>query len=147
MKNKIKQLFLKTKVQSIIIRNYSNYSDPNFYYFTGLSREKYENNFLILRKGIKPLIITSALEGAGIPQSKNYLVKTAKNSKQFISILKKEAKGKLIGLNLDAMPVNSLKKLNKVLKGKKFVDASKEINEIRSTKTKEEINRIKKACE
>lgn len=146
MKNKIKQLFLKTKVQTIIIRNYSNYSDPNFYYFAQLSREKYENNFLILKKGRKPLIITSALEGAGIPKSKDYKVKIALNPKHFVSLLKKEVKGKLVGLNMDVMPVNSLRKLNKALKRKKFVDVSIELSEVRATKTKKEIEKIKIAC-
>ncbi len=147
MKEKIKQIFSKTKANSILIRNFGNNSDSYFYYFTELSREKYENNFLILNKNSKPLIITSVLEGAGIPKSKNYSVKIAKNQKQFYSILKKNLKGKIIGANFHFLTVNSLKKLKKSFKGKKFIDVSKELDELRSEKTKNEISRIKKACE
>jgi len=147
MKNKIKKLFSETNAKTIIIRNYSNFSDPNFFYFTELYKEKYENNFLVLNKNKKPVIISSSLEGAGIPKSKNYLVKIAKNSMEFEKILKKEVKAKTIGLNFEIVPVNSLKKMNKLFKGKKFIDVSKEINEIRSTKTETEIKKIIKACE
>jgi Xaa-Pro aminopeptidase len=146
MKEKIKELFSKTKANSILIRNFSNYSDSSFFYFTGLYREKYENNFLLLKKNQKPLIISSSLEGAGIPKSKNYAVKTAKTGKELIKILKKELKGKIIGLNFSLYPVNSLKKLKKEFKGKKFIDVSKELNNIRSVKTKEEIKKINQAC-
>lgn len=146
MQNKAKQLFSKTKTESVLLRNHGNFSDPNFYFFTGLSREKYENNFLILNKNKKPLIISSALEGAGIPASKNYSVKTASDSKQFIEILKKELKGKIIGLNMDLMPINSLKKLKKIIKKKKFIDVSEQLQELRATKTKEELKKISQAC-
>ena len=146
MKEKIKELFSKTKADSVLIRNFSNYFDPAFYYFTGLYREKYENNFLVLQKNKKPLIISSSLEGAGIPKSKNYLVKTAKSGKELIKILKKELKGKNIGLNFNLYPVNSLNALKKEFKNKKFIDSSKELNSIRSVKTKQEIKKIKQAC-
>lgn len=146
MKNKIKKLFSKTKCSTIIIRNFSNFSDPNFFYFTQLSREKYENNFLILNKNKKPLIICSALEGAGINETKNYSVKVISNHKEFISELKKNTKTKIIGLNNEIFSLNALKRLKKTLKGKKFIDVSQELEEIRSIKTKQEIQKITKAC-
>ncbi len=147
MKNKIKELFSEIKAETIIIRNYSNFSDPNFFYFTQLYREKYENNFLLLRKNKKALIICSALEGAGIPFSKNYLVRIAKSRKEFEKILKKEVKGKIIGLNLDLTPVNSLKKLKKLFKRKKFIDVSLVLQKTRAVKTEKEIKKIRQACE
>jgi Xaa-Pro aminopeptidase len=145
MEKKLNELFNKTKADAILIRNFSGFSDPNFFYFTGLSREKYENNFLVLTKR-KVLIISSLLEGAGIPFSRNYSVKTAKNHNEFIRILRKTIKGKVVGLNFDLLPVNYLKKMKKLLKGKKFIDVSRELNEMRAIKTKDEIKKIKVAC-
>ncbi len=147
MKEKIKEFFSKTKADSLIIRNFSNFSDPNFYFFSQLSREKYENNFMVIAKNKKPVIISSALEGAGIPDSKNYLVKTINKKKDFLKALKNSVKGKTIGLNFEVFPVNKMKRLKQELKGKKFTDVSKELAETRSTKTKQEIKKIKKACE
>ncbi len=146
MKNKIKELFSKTKCNTIIIRNFSNFSDPHFFYFTQLSRETYENNFLILNKNKKPLIICSSLEGAGIPETKNYSVKVISNNKDFVKTLKTATKSKIIGLNFEVFPLNALKRLKKILKGKKFIDVSKELEEIRSIKTKQEIQKIQTAC-
>ncbi len=146
MQEKLKELFSNTTAETILLRNFSGFSDPNFFYFTGLYREAYENNFLLLKKNSKPLIISSSLEGAGIQETKNYSVKVISSRKDFLEITKKEIKGKTIGLNFDLIPVNSLKSTRKLLKGKKLIDVSLALEKTRSTKTQKEIKKISKAC-
>ncbi|MFH1133383.1 MAG: Xaa-Pro peptidase family protein [Nanoarchaeota archaeon] len=52
---------------------------------------------------------------------------------------------KVIGLNFSTVPIGASRRLRKKTKAR-FVDVSKIIQELRSTKTEEEISRIAKAC-
>ncbi|MEW6295300.1 MAG: Xaa-Pro peptidase family protein [Candidatus Diapherotrites archaeon] len=142
---KLKELFEEAKADSILLRNFPSFSDQNFYYFTGLYRESFANNFLVLSKNKKPLILTTKLEYGSIPKTKAYAAKIYDNEKQLNELLQKNLKAKRIGLNFNIYPVNSFKKLKKILKGKKFVDVSEELGKIRETKTGEEIKKIREA--
>jgi len=142
---KLKELFGEAEVDSILLRNFPSFSDSNFYYFTGLYRESFANNFLVLNKKKKPLILTTKLEYGSIPKTKVYTVKIYDNEKQLDELLQKNLKAKRIGLNLNIYPVNSFKKLKKILKGKKFVDVSGQLGKMREIKTREEIKKIREA--
>jgi len=56
------------------------------------------------------------------------------------------ASGKKIGLNFSRVSLSSFESLKSILKNKKFVDISKNLGEIRRTKTKYEISMIEKSC-
>jgi Xaa-Pro aminopeptidase len=73
--------------------------------------------------------------------------KKAKAFKDFYKNLRKEiGKAKIIGIDRSRLKLIHYLKLKKELKNKKFVDISKELAKLRTTKTKQEINSIKKAC-
>ncbi|MBU1120599.1 Xaa-Pro peptidase family protein [Candidatus Micrarchaeota archaeon] len=146
MKQKVNELFRETKIDSILIRNFSSSSDPNFFYFTQLYGGNYSINSLILGKGKKPLLLSNKLEFDSIPKSTLYSKKIFEKEKEMLQLLKQNLKGKRIGINAKIFPLSSCKKLRKILKGKNLVDVSASLEKIRETKTREEIKKIRKAC-
>lgn len=146
MNQKINELFRETKIDSILIRNFSSSPDPNFFYFTQLYGGNYSINSLILRKGKKPLLLSNKMEFDSIPESSLYSKKAFEKEKEMLQLLKQNLKGKRIGINEKIFPLYSYKKLRKILKGKKLVDISALLEKIRETKTGEEIRKIRKAC-
>ncbi len=146
MKEKLNELFKLCKVECVLLRNFKSFVDKNFFYFTQIKEGEFENNFLILFKNKKPLLLTSPLEAGSLKEYKNFSIKIFDSEKKLIQLLKKNLKGKKVGVNASIYPVNAFKKLKKNLKKKKFIDVSKALEKCRETKTKKEIKKIKKAC-
>lgn len=144
MQEKINELFSRLNAKTVIIRNFQNSADPNFGYFSQLDAELFPGDFLVLHKNRKPALIASFFEAENA-KNPAISVKAFDSRAELQKILKKELVGKKIGLNLETYPVNYLKRLKKLFKQKKFFDASKQLQEIRETKTKEEIKKIKNA--
>ncbi|MBU0635919.1 Xaa-Pro peptidase family protein [Candidatus Micrarchaeota archaeon] len=146
MRHKIRQLFEKNGLDAIIIRSFPHTTDPNFAYFAGLSTHIFHNNWLIIEKNKKPLLLCSTLEQVSQKDKKRLRVVTVSSNDAVTRILEKKIKNKKIGIPLAFYPYSSLIKLKRVLKPKRIVDVAKAIGKIRSTKTKEEIKKIKTAC-
>ncbi|MDI6721860.1 MAG: Xaa-Pro peptidase family protein, partial [Candidatus Aenigmarchaeota archaeon] len=100
--------------------------------------------YLILKKG-KPVVITNPLEYRLLLGRKSFTTLQAGKNEYLKGILKKNM-GKKIGLNYSHVSVASFKKIKSLLKGRKFIDVSEYMSDIRSVKTKEEIKNIKEAC-
>ncbi|MBN1940999.1 MAG: aminopeptidase P family N-terminal domain-containing protein, partial [Candidatus Diapherotrites archaeon] len=113
MKQKISELFDSTKADAVLLRNSSSAWEQNFYYYSKLPFGFYSSSFLILKKGKKPVLLTTKLEGG---KALGTVVKKLDSKKQFEKTLQKELKGiKKIGLNFDLYPKNAFSNLKKVL--------------------------------
>lgn len=144
MKTKINALLNKCKVNSILLVNF--YAiEENFYYFSRLPFGFFEENALILKRNSKPILLTNDLDYWQLKKMKHLKVIEIKDKKERLKVLKKELKGKRIGVNLELIPVNYKKKLAKLLKRKKLIDVSACLTELKAIKSKEEITKIKKA--
>ena len=143
MREKIFELFEKTKAEAVLLRNSSSVPEQNFFYFSKLPYGHFSGSFLLLMPEKKPLLITSILEKSKNP---GLVTKNFSTEARLKKILLQELKGtKKIGLNFDLYPKNSFSRLKKILPEKTFVDASKALVKIRETKTRGEISRIEKA--
>jgi Xaa-Pro dipeptidase len=137
MKDKIRQsgcIFLSTN---------ENRSDENFYYATGISKTSCLNSFAILRRGKKPLVVSSVLEYDELRKNKNIEVAKYESRKDIQKIMKTHLRGR-VGINYSAFSIASLKGLKKYTKN--TYDVSKLFEASRSVKTREEINKIRQAC-
>ncbi len=141
MQEKIKELFNSIDAQTVLLKA----PDPNFYYFTQLTAEHFEGNLLVLRKGAKPMLLTTRFYSIPAAASKQLAVKQVESRKHSLKILRKNLIGKRIGLNYSFVTKNAFADLKKQLKGKKFFDASKQLAAVRAIKTDSELGKIKKA--
>lgn len=140
------------KVDSIILFNFKNYwIHPliNKYLTTkenATPSEHYEG-ILIARKGKKPLWLSHPFNYN--QAKKTFLhaeVCSYKTSKDLQNILNKKC-GKRIGFDARHTSVSTLKSLKKMVKGKKIINVSKELEKLREIKEEIEIEKIKKAVE
>ncbi|MAG21694.1 MAG: hypothetical protein CL943_00110 [Candidatus Diapherotrites archaeon] len=144
MRERIKELFGKTKVDAIALRTFPNNPDASFPYFSGLPSGFLTNNFLLLGKKKKPLVVRTVLDPE--VKGKKLRIKTVKKRKEMESLLKKELKGKKIGVNKSIYTISSFKALQKALPKKRFVDISEQLMETRNIKSNAEIEKIAKAA-
>ena len=144
MHEKVSELFSKIKPKNVLIRHL--HSEVYFAYFTGLPLDGFDSNLLILNKGKKSAIVTSNLDHGTVSKLKEFSVHNVKTKKEFDTFLKHQIQGKEIGLDLDAFTVNEFAKIKQWFKGKKIMDISQELRNLRSIKTKNELKFIGKAC-
>ncbi len=144
MRKKIKQLFDKAKVDAIILRTFPGNPEPAFFYFSRLPFGFLTNNILLLNPDRKPLLLRSVLDPE--VKSKKLRARTVRRREQMKSLLRKELKGKRIGINKLLYPLNSFKNLKKAIPRKRFVDVSQQLRDIMAIKEPWEIARIAKAA-
>lgn len=135
------------KVDCVILRNFHYYfKDPiiNKYLETEIS-EDYEG-YLLLFKNKKPIWISHPFNYQQIKKKlgKKAIVQNYQTKKEIEIIFNKNCRKK-IGYNGRFLNSASLIALKKLMKGKKFIDVSEELENERNIKTKNEINNIKKA--
>lgn len=141
---KAKQVLRETDCDALLLATEGDI-DPSFFWFTGISKIMKPYGFLIIRKGRKPLLIFSPLEyGQYVGLKRRGFDVVQFNTKKDISSVLGKIKGK-VGMNMDYWNVNSFRRVKKMIPGK-IKDVSKELENIRSVKTKDEINKIKSAC-
>lgn len=141
-------LFEESGLDAVFLRNFSETHDPAFYYFTGLKKNYFSNNFLILKKNKKPVILTSFLEyGVVKNKCRGFSIKKFTNDKNLISEIRHEFAGcRKIGLNLGIYPQKKFLILKKYFRKAKFRDVSDKLIELRAIKTPQEIRKIAEAC-
>ena len=118
--------------------------DPNFYYLAGLSKSTRVSAYLAIGKG-KPVLITNPLEYGTLKKITGFIVEKVSSEKEFKTVLDRTL-GKKVGINNEYVSVNSLKRLRSLARGRKFEDISKNLREMRTVKSREEINKIRHAC-
>jgi Xaa-Pro dipeptidase len=147
MKNRFSDLFTATGCDVVLLRNSAYTTDPNFAYASGLEPERFDSNLLLLEKGdSKPTLVLSSLEHLAPTESKNVTVIRVDSLKTFNATLRKKLRGKKIGLNFETYPHGRARMLSKNFKPKKIIDIGPAFGELRATKTKEEIRKIRTAC-
>lgn len=113
--------------------------DPNFYYLT--RAYKFENSTAILGKNSVLYVPEFEITRAERESSVKNIQKIPE--KKFWEKIAEELKGKKVGINGNFLPLNLYKKLEKLKV--KIDDFSKNLEEMRVIKTKDEILLIKKA--
>lgn len=137
-KSQFKQEIKEKGIDCAILFALEGRKDPNLSYLL-----QKEADFACLVIGKKDLILVSKSEKQKFGIKRENICKRG----ELFSILKKNLKNcKTVGLNMDFVSANLLKKLRKELKNKKFKDVSKIFNSLRETKTKQEMKLIKTAC-
>ena len=144
MKPDIKGLFESTGADAIILRTMPDAFDPSFFYFSQIRPGVLDNNLLILSPKKKPILVRSVID----PEIKNSNLRvcTVKRRKQMELLLSKELNCKKIGIDMSVVPVLMLKKFKKELKGSKFFDVSKQLDDARAIKMPFEISNIARAA-
>ena len=128
------------KADAVILTTSEDRVDENFYYLAGISKTKHVSAAVIAKKN-GSVVLTNRLEHGTFSGRKIVI----ENKKQFTGAVRKNS-GKTVGMNLDYLSVNSLERYRKILKGRKIIDVSKELGEMRAIKTNAEIRKIKEAC-
>ena len=120
--------------------------DPSLFYFT---QTDLEFGILGIPKKGSPLLIVADFEKTRVKKySKIKKVIGIKKGKllQLLKKLLKNKRVKKIGINKSIISLQEHKALKKEFKKSKFMDISKEISKLRTTKTEKEIKNIRKAA-
>jgi len=129
---------------SIFMNSSLNKKDSNLIYFSQVDLE------------YATLAITQSKETLFVPRleyenvKRNSVIKDIELPKKRISLsIKNKFKNKIkkIGVNTKILSLEEYRQLKNIFKGAKLVDISGYCSELRITKTKKEINYIKKACQ
>lgn len=131
----IDTILKKNNISTAIFFHTKDRPDPTVAYISGVS---FDFACMIIKKGKKPIILSSPLE-----KKKSSAAKVQPFDPK---TLKKELKNvKTIGIYAKVLPVQSLKNIQKIIGRKKIQDISKDLEELRAIKTKHEIKNILKA--
>ena len=134
----------KSGADSLLLFTHEDKVDPNFYYLAGVSKMTHVTAYIAAGKK-RPAILTNPLEYGTFRKTAGFCVEKVSDSKEMKRLMGKNL-GRKIGINQEYVSVNSLRRLKSVLRGRKFIDVSKNLADMRSVKTKEEISKIKQAC-
>ena len=145
MQQKISEFFRSADVDSLLLAAGDVQTDTNFYYFTEISKSRHLSAFLILRKGKKPLVLTDPREYGILKKYRNFSTLLFKDRNELAAILNKYL-GKKVGIDHESTTVSGYKRIKKIIKNRKFVDVSDSLGNTRSTKTPDEIAKIREAC-
>jgi len=142
LKARVEDFFEASGADSLLLRNFPHFQDSNFQYLAGFQKPDF---FAAFRKGKKPLIFSSILESGNVPANDFFQTASFSTSKELVSLLRKSL-GRKVALNFEAYPVKNFQSLQKLLKGRKFIDASEALGKLRSLKSEQEISKIREAC-
>lgn len=135
-----KKLLSEIGVDSLVFMTDGQRVDANFYYFTGLSKSIQVTSTVIVTSN-GPLAITNRLEER-IFSGKKIVIE---NREQAENVMRKHT-GKIVGVDYSSISAARLFHFRRVLGGKKTVDISAKMNEIRAVKTSGELRKVKEAC-
>jgi len=141
---RIKKIFSLTKkdVDAIIVKN-SNLN-PSFFYLTGLPREFYEGAIAVAWKDGRVDVIVSRIEQTEDSELIFHTVKDSEETKKLLKQLTKDAN--CIGFDGIHTTVSSYRVMRRIFQKKRFYDVGRDILRARLIKSKDEIEKIKRAC-
>jgi len=138
---KLQEYLRKNKIGYAILLNTAfSKKDPNLFYF---SQTDVDFGAMVIPQKGRPTLFIPGFEYERIKGLTKFAVKKPKST--FADIKKQFGNPKKIGINADYFSLAEKKWVRKNLKGG-FVDLSQEFADLRITKKKEEIKKIKKAC-
>jgi len=150
IEKRINKVMVSTDADAIFIYNCS-FVDKNFFYMSGLYNGVFERCGILCEKCGKIYIFTTPLEEEVSKRARDYIenveIVVLKNendrNKKFKNIL---SSYKRIGLNFDFIPYSFYNDLKSFLNEVELVDIGKSLRMARMIKSKDEIEKIKKAC-
>jgi Xaa-Pro aminopeptidase len=141
---------MREKKLDLIISASISMPDPNFIYLSGIKRGTFEHSLLFFWKDGKRIILTSPLEEQLVKKQVDFKVMVYSRGRckasDMIRRIVASRRAKRIGVSKAYLGVYDFGFLKKHLKGKAFVDVSKELAGTRMIKTGDEIRSISKAC-
>jgi Xaa-Pro dipeptidase len=146
-KARLEKIFRNLRgVDTIFISN-SDIVDPNFLYLTGFTSGLFENSVLMATRR-KLYLMTSPLEyQTALSQKTNMMqvIDSINGAKTAEKVIKREVKGRRVGINASFMSFDSYRSFRNKCKPGKIVDVSKQLLEARMIKSKDEIDKIRRA--
>ncbi len=145
---------LLDRVDAVVIINHGTWIDKLFFYFTQLRSGVYENSAVIVTADSK-LVVTSKLEfETAEKELKDAEIIKYESYKEFLSVLATQLQkqnAQKIGLNFQGLSHHVYLQLTNLLNAKpksyNFIDVSEDLSTARMIKTREEIEKIRKACQ
>ena len=144
MRPRLAKLFSKSKVRQILLLN-TDTKDSNFLYLTGFRGGTFEGSVLLARKNSMTLFVSPLEYGIAKRQKPKEMKLVLLNKGGILKdMLKKELKGKKVGINGSFVPYNTYKLLASKTKAR-FVDVSEQLAQARLIKDESELKNMKKA--
>lgn len=134
--NDLKKRLRKLGVDGCLLFNLEPWCDMNVSYFTDVVA----NGFVFI--GDDSRFVVSLLE---VVHARRYSLLPVDVLSSFDKSVQRVVRGKVIGLNFDAVPLNLFDRLQQLLSCE-FVDISPLLRELRMVKTDEELARLKKSA-
>ncbi|MEA1994198.1 MAG: Xaa-Pro peptidase family protein [Euryarchaeota archaeon] len=146
MKEKLKKIYdaMEEEVDLVYIINSSG-NEMNFFYLSGAESGLFEGCAALAYPDSLELIV-SKLEEESAKKTEKDAIQIFKRRKERDEILKKKLDVDTIGINGKSITYDAYKKLKK-LTDAEIVDISEALSKSRMVKTKDEIKRIKRACD
>lgn len=144
MRARLAGVFSKAKVNQILIIN-TDREDPNFLYLTGLKGGLFEGTVLLVRKNSMTLFLGPLEYGIAKRQKPKEMKLVLLNKRGMLrDMLKKELKGKRVGVNGYFVPYMTYRSFSSKIKAK-FVDVSEQMLQARLVKNDSELRTMRKA--
>ncbi len=142
---RLNRIFDNAKVDSILLTN-TTVKDSYFTYLTGLYASGFESSILIAERK-RATLITTVLEYDVAKKAcpKEIRVVAATSRDKTLELLKSSLGRKTVGINGNFLSINLYKRIKRIGKPKKLVDASPALSLARQIKDKEEIECMRKA--
>jgi Xaa-Pro aminopeptidase len=139
---RFQSLLADSRIDAALISNFFA-RDPNFLYFSGMDAE---SSFLIIPKKGNSTFLTSALEHERAKKESGFPSVRIFKKPVYKSLSKLVGRAKVIGINMQSMPIAEYKHLKKALPKAQFKDISVILSKQRRHKEADEIEKIRKAC-
>ncbi len=143
MKRKLRSIFKDADFDALLTMN-TDQQDSNFKYLTGFTSGIFEQTILIATPDMAVLLVSKLEEEAARLQAEKSLEVICVN-KESQALNLKSLYGQKVGINSSFIPVSYAKRISKLTRAKRLVDASPNLQAARSIKNTEEIDSIRKA--
>ena len=126
------------KCDTVFVTSMGDMPDMNLQYYSGMDAQ-HASGAVMWKIGKEPVLVTRDTK-----QKRKVRLVAKRNNDTVYKELKKK-RPKRIGVNMDYLPVNWVKRIRKKA-GVRLVDISKELKQVRAIKEKGEIKNISAAC-
>jgi Xaa-Pro dipeptidase len=144
MRARLARVFSKAKVKHILIIN-TDREDPNFLYLTGFKGGLFEGTVLLARRNSMTLFLGPLEYGIAKRQKPKEMKLVLLDKKGMLrQMLKKDLRGKKVGVNGYFVPYVTYKSFSSKIKAK-FVDVSEQMLQARLVKDESELRTMRRA--
>jgi Xaa-Pro aminopeptidase len=144
-KNKALKSLLRTNKCGAIVLFSNGGVGESFYYFTGIPYGVLDGSVLLASR-TQTVLVTNVLEHRIVKQHYNGKVRVVKRNVEWQSILKNVCNGHVVGVLFREISHAQLRTLKRYGKPKRIVDLRAGVNNVRAIKSREERQKIARAC-